>query len=199
MIVIGVSGGLNLIHENTFGISSYSMHDSACALVEDGNVICAIEEERLNRIKHTNKFPIQSLRFCLETRGISLKDVDLIVYYSTRELLDQRAKHYYLFDPKVPVLHNSISYFQRLIGREFNCELGADKFHFIHHHYAHAMSAFALSGYENSLIVTLDGAGESVSGTVMIGKGGRIEQIASIPDSKSLGGFYDQVIKHLGY
>jgi len=68
MLCVGFSGGLNLIHENPF--EQEFGHDGAAVLVEDGEVIAAIEEERLNRIKHSDKFPVNALRFCLNRRGI---------------------------------------------------------------------------------------------------------------------------------
>ncbi|MBC1236341.1 carbamoyltransferase C-terminal domain-containing protein [Nostoc sp. 2RC] len=87
MLVLGISGGLELVHENIYGFET-SGHDSACVLIKDGKVVFAIEEERLNRIKHTNKFPTQSLHFCLKKHGIKLQDIDLIAYYFAKHNFD---------------------------------------------------------------------------------------------------------------
>jgi carbamoyltransferase len=153
MIVLGLSGGPDLVHENLFGLTPYQAHDSACALVEDGEALFAIEEERLNRIKHTNKFPSQAIRFCLEGRGVGIEDVDLIAYYSCEEIIDLSAKKMFLASSQAPILHNSVSLIQYLIGREFPGDVPAGKLRFIHHHHAHAMSAYAMSGFEEALII----------------------------------------------
>ena len=95
MLCVGFSGGLNLVHENPsqqeFG------HDGAAVLVEDSEVIVAIEEERLNRIKHSDKFPVNALRFCLNRHGIKPHDVDCSAFYATEEycnaLLNRMAKN----------------------------------------------------------------------------------------------------------
>src|SRR5437660_7601394 len=95
MFSVGFSGGLNLIHENPF--EQEFGHDGAAVLVEDGEVIAAIEEERLNRIKHSDKFPVNALRFCLQQRGIKPGDVDSFAFYATEQycnaLLQQMARN----------------------------------------------------------------------------------------------------------
>src|SRR5262245_4399879 len=83
MLVIGFSGGHDLINENRHLINPLYWHDAAAVLVEDGKVVFAVEEERLNRIKHTNKLPVRAIRACLARRGASPNDVDLFAYYET--------------------------------------------------------------------------------------------------------------------
>jgi carbamoyltransferase len=168
-------------------------------LLEDGQVRFAIEEERLNRIKHTNKFPLQALRACLESRSITLSDVDLIAYYSTREYLDHEAKRMYLANARMPLLFDATSFLQHLIQRQFDERIALHKFRFVHHHEAHAVSAFALSGYEESLVLTIDGEGDNCSGMALVGQGTALQSIADFPVAKSLGFFYDRLITYLGY
>ena len=200
MLVLGFSGGPELIHENLYERKLGAVHDSAIVLVEDGEVIFAIEEERLNRIKHTNKFPGESLRLCLKSSGIQLEEVDLIAYYASKEYLEIMLKLLFFDNTNVsvPIIDPTI-FFQQLFRRELNSEINPDKFCFVTHHYTHAMSALAVSGYESSLVTTFDGMGEGISGMVFEGEGTRLKQIAGIPESKSLGNFYENVIGFLGY
>jgi carbamoyltransferase len=199
MFVIGLSGGPDLIHENQFGLSPNEAHDSACVLVENGEVICAIEEERLNRVKHTNKFPREALRACLSKGGLQLRDVDSIAFYSTREGLDSELKRVYLANSKATTLFDAKSFLQYLFRRSLQCDIDPDRLYFAHHHHAHAMSAFALSGFERSLILTIDGEGNRSSGMAFTGEGAALKQLADYPMSKSLGMFYINVIAYLGY
>ncbi|MEH2333125.1 carbamoyltransferase N-terminal domain-containing protein [Nostoc sp.] len=198
MLVLGFSGGFELISEERPGNLGNAFHDAACVLVEDGKVVCAIEEERLNRIKHTSKFPLESLHFCLKSHGVQLQDVDFIAFYSSMEYAQTSLKLMFLNNPQLTTIEPRI-FFQNLFRRALNCEIDEDKFCFVPHHYAHAMSAFAFSGYESSLITTFDGEGENSSGMIFEGKGTILKQIADIPASQSLGHFYWEIITFLGY
>lgn len=199
MFVIGLSGGPDLVHENLFAFTPGMSHDSACVLLEDGEVVFGIEEERLNRIKHTNKFPVQALNLCLDSRGLRLQDVDMISYYSTREMLDLSTKELFLTNPDAPIFLDGASLFQHLLQRQLGVDIDPRKLRFVHHHHAHAMSALALSGFEESLVITIDGQGDRSSGMVFTGKGNRLEQLVDLPVAKSLGLFYVDVIAYLGY
>src|SRR5262245_43633312 len=199
MLILGICGGPELAHEDNFGIPPFINHDSACVLVEDGRVRYAIEEERLNRIKHTNKFPFHALQACLDNEGLDLSDVDCIAYYSTDKLLDMMCWRNFLQDSETPILHNATSFFQHLLEKYYSRKIESSKFCFVHHHHAHAMSAFALSGYENSLVITIDGEGDNSSGMVFVGKGTTLNQISNYPARKSLGYFYLEVIRYIGY
>ncbi|MDZ8264153.1 carbamoyltransferase [Nostoc sp. ChiQUE01b] len=198
MLVLGFTGGFELIFEERHGYSDVFLHDAACVLVEDGKIVCAIEEERLNRIKHTNKFPLESLRFCLNSYGVQLQDVDLIAFYSSMEYAKTWLKLLFLKNAQLTTIE-PITFFQNLFRRGLGCEIDPDKFYFVPHHYAHAISAFAFSGYESSLITTFDGRGENSSGMIFEGKGTMLKQITDIPISKSLGSFYVDIISFLGY
>ncbi len=199
MIVLGISGGPDLVHENLFGLTPYQDHDSACVLVEDGEVRFAIEEERLNRIKHTNKFPHQAIRFCLESRSIGIDDVDLVAFYHCAEIVDLAAKQLFLTSPRAAVLHDAAGLFQHLLAKGPAGQVPVEKLRFVHHHHAHAVSAFAMSGFERALVITIDGAGDLSSGVVMTGGPGGLEQLANFPVEKSLGHFYTEAIAYLGY
>ncbi len=199
MLILGLSGGPNLIHERIYGLDQAVFHDSACALVEDGEVLFAIEEERLNRIKHTNKFPSQSMRSCMSALDLHLSDIDLIAYYNTKEGMDNFVRRLFLSEPEAPELLDGAAFVQSLIYKALNIRVNRDVLRFVHHHYAHAASAFALSSFDSSLILTIDGEGERSSGMVMVGEGTVFRQIADFPISKSLGWFYVKTIYYLGF
>ncbi|HKQ08251.1 MAG TPA: carbamoyltransferase C-terminal domain-containing protein [Blastocatellia bacterium] len=198
MLVLGISGGMNLVYEDHYPVSRGSFHDAAAALVDDGRIVAAIEEERLNRIKHTNKAPAAAIRFCLDSAKVSLNDVDRVAFFGTEGFLNGFLKRHHL--------HHRQSDFtdaRGLIRRIFNEELGFtiadDKMTFVHHHMAHAVSAFALSGFEQSLILTIDGHGDGIAGMLLQAEGPHLSVINTIPTSKSLGWFYDDVIRYLGF
>jgi len=197
MLLLGFSGGHDLINENYYVSDRICRHDSAAALVEDGNILFAIEEERLNRIKHTNKMPVQAIRACLASHNVHLKDIDVFSYYEqdidgwlNREILDS---------PNQPRSVKRAQFLQEQFIRAFGYEVDAARFQFIHHHYAHAMSAFAVSGYESSLVITLDGVGDGDSGIVLDMTGHECKHLASLSAANSLGLFYLDVIACLGY
>jgi carbamoyltransferase len=175
------------------------MHDAACVLIENGKVRFAIEEERLNRIKHTNKLPVRAVRACLEGQGVALREIDLVAYYRVQQYVDIWLKQRYLEDATATGLMSAAAYLQKTYQRGLGEEIDIRKFYFVHHHFAHAMSAFAMSGFENSLVTTFDGEGDGSSGMVFRGEGVTLKPIANFPSHKSLGFFYDKVIAYLGY
>ncbi|GAB1539906.1 carbamoyltransferase [Scytonema sp. NUACC21] len=195
MLVLGFGGGTELIHENYM---PSEIHDSSAVLIEDGQVVFAIEEERLNRIKHTNKFPTQSLQLCLKSHGVKLQDIDLIAFYASKNLLEQFLKQVFFENPQIKTI-DAVTFFLDLLRKGLNSEIDPDRLCFVHHHHAHAMSALALSGYEKSLVTTFDGQGDGVSGMVFEGEGTILKQIADISISNSLGHFYNNIIAFLGY
>jgi carbamoyltransferase len=199
MLILGLSGGPELIHESCWGFPPTVYHDAACVLLEDGKVVCAIEEERLNRTKHTNKFPLQAIQFCLDRKGVSLEEIDHIAYYSSREALNGICRKHFLKNPESSTMFEATSLLRSILRKQFHCEVDSNKLCFVNHHYAHAMSTYALSGYDRSLIVTIDGEGDGSSGLVVVGNGMTLDQVADFPVHKSLGLFYLEAISYLGY
>src|SRR5690349_11221582 len=96
MLVLGFNGGTNLVHEDTFDLRATGMHDSAAVLVADGKVVAGIEQERLDRIKHSNKLPLEAIRFCLDSHGVRAGDVDYFVYYASKPTMDRFLKSHCL-------------------------------------------------------------------------------------------------------
>src|SRR5262249_38662924 len=154
-----------------------------------------------NRIKHTNKFPIEAIRLCLDRGGGSLGDLDAVVYYGEEVGLDYaveqwnlqrslRGEHFREFSGARALI-------QALLAHEFDCEVPASVIRFVNHHIAHASSAFFPSGFEESLVVSFDARGDNESGRVVLGRHTGIETIASFTIQQSLGGFYMEISKTL--
>jgi carbamoyltransferase len=197
MLVIGFSGGHDRINENRYSISPHYWHDAAAVLVEDGNVVFAIEEERLNRIKHTNKLPVRAVRACLASRGARLSDVDLFAYYET--YTESWLKRCVLESSREAPIVKADAFLRECFCRALGEDIDPDKFRFVHHHYAHAVSAFALSGYDRSLTITFDGEGDGWSGAVFQVDRGEYKRLTHISGDQSLGEYYQHMIGYLGY
>jgi carbamoyltransferase len=200
MLSLGLSGGLDHVGEWRDHIFIPGIcHDAAVALAEGGTVVQAIEEERFNRIKHTTKGPVHALRHCLDAQGVKLSDIDRIVYYGSEEGLNLWTRN--LFYGSVDAA--PVTDFRTLLGEFFEFAVGEkinfDRLGFVNHHLAHAISAYVHSGFSESLVVTLDGGGDGLSGSVTRWHGNEYELLATVPSNCSLGTLYDRVIQMLGF
>jgi carbamoyltransferase len=197
VLVLGISGGLDPVYRPGF-LKPNQAHDAAAALVADGEVVSAIEEERLNRVKHTNAVPIDAVRFCLADAGCSLRDVDRLAVSGEESLLDEVCRRHAAFDPA----HGAPNV-RTLIHRVLAEELGEDvpdaRLTFVHHHLCHATSAFRPSGFPSSLVVTIDGIGDRLSGMVLSGRSQRLTTLRELAADASLGDFYSAVTRYLGF
>ncbi|TWA91997.1 carbamoyltransferase family protein [Bradyrhizobium stylosanthis] len=199
MLCLGVSGGLDRVYECRPELPSTFLHDGAAVLVRDGRVIAAVEEERLNRIKHSNKFPSQSIQYCLEAAGVELKDVDRIAFYATEAYCNAMLERLFVSQPSDAIPMDARLLLRTMLGQEFGTEVDPSRISFVSHHQAHAVSAFAMSGFEQSLVLAIDGGGDFLSGLVAIGSGTEVNILQSFPESNSLGLFYLETIRYLGY
>lgn len=199
MLVLGITGGWDAVHERQFQTHNAMRHDAAAVLVEDGRVVAAIEEERLNRIKHTNKAPLSATRFCLAAAGASLGDVDVIAVHGAEDYMNNQFSQYYLSDPRQPAFVDARTLHRRLFEREFGAGVDDRKFAFVNHHLAHAVTAYAPSGFDRALVLTVDAFGDGLSGMLLSGEGAALKRLAALPESKSLGRLYLGVVRFLGY
>ena len=199
MTVLGLTGGLDAAHETAYDLPFDFIHDAAAVLVRDGRVEAAVEEERLNRIKHTNKAPRRALRFCLERAGLRPEQLDAVAFYATEPYCQRVLQSLHLAHPEIPELLTPRGMVQRFFRAEFGAEFPAAKVHFVDHHWAHAVSAYAMSGFDSALVATHDGQGEGVSGAIFEGRGRELRPLRRIPEQHSLGYLYRDVIKFLGY
>ncbi|HEY3754813.1 MAG TPA: carbamoyltransferase C-terminal domain-containing protein [Opitutaceae bacterium] len=199
MTVLGLAGGLDAAHENAYDLPFDFIHDAAAVLVQGGRVAAGAEEERLNRIKHTNKAPRRSLKFCLEQAGIGPGSLDAAAYYATEPYCARILQNLALTRPAVKDVPSPREMIRRMFAAEVGWAPDASRIHFVDHHWAHAVSAYALSGFDAALVATLDGTGEGTSGCIYDGRGRELKLLRRIPDAHSLGYLYRDVIKFLGY
>ena len=186
------------------GISCY-YHDSGVALVKDGRLIAAGEEERFNRRKHHSEFPTMAVQYCLDEAGITIDDVDYIGFYEKplvkfsrilETVLASWPRSYWSWIKSMPVWLTSKLHTGRTIQRE----LGTDKeIHYCQHHLAHAASAFLVSGFDEAAIITADGVGEWTTTAWGVGRGCDIHLEKEIRFPHSVGLLFSAITSYLGF
>ena len=199
MLILGIVCGIDLQYERIYHNLPVATHDSAAVLIEDGKVVYGIEEERLNRLKHSDKAPVSAIRFCLDSSGIKPAEIDKIGVFATEQFCNNMFNYSYLVDPKSKTHYDIRTAFHRFFKTAYGSGIDDAKLFFIHHHLAHAASGFYMSGFDQSLVLTVDGMGDNDSGMVldMNQSGSTILKKFSIPNS--LGHYYIRVIQFLGY
>ena len=193
------------------GISAF-YHDSAAALVVDGKIIAAAQEERFTRDKHTPDFPTQSIKYCLEESGLDIDELDAIVFYDKPLLKFERLlETYYAFAPKglvsfikaIPVWLNEKLFLKKLIydGLKEVGEYDKKKLKilFPEHHLSHAASAYFPSNFNHSAILTIDGVGEWCTASIGLGEGNQIKMIKELNFPHSVGLLYSAFTYYLGF
>lgn len=196
---------------NILGISAF-YHDSAAAIVQDGKIVAAAQEERFTRKKQDSGFPVYASKYCLEHSGLSIDELDAIVFYDKPLLKFERLlETYYGFVPRglrsfivaMPVWLNEKLFLKRLIYRELE-KVGAFdkkkvKLLFPEHHLSHAASAFYPSPYEEAAILTIDGVGEWATASICHGKGKQIKILKELRFPHSIGLLYSAFTYFLGF
>ncbi len=194
--------------ESILGISAF-YHDSAAALLTDGEVIAAVQEERFSRIKHDPSFPIQAIKYVLEEGNIDLKELTAIVFYDKPFLKFERLLEcYHAMVPKglqnflyaMPVWIKEKLFIQKLIKDKLN-ELGKinGPLLFPEHHLSHAASAFYPSPFQEAAILTIDGVGEWATTTIGYGNKHHIDIIQELHFPHSLGLLYAAFTYYTGF
>jgi carbamoyltransferase len=194
------------------GISAY-YHDSAAALLRDGEVIAAAQQERFTRKKHDEGFPGEAISYCLEEAGIALADVDQIVFYDKPLVKFERLLETYLsyapqgflsFVKAMPIWLKEKLYLKTTLKRELST-LGGIKqkdlplLMFAGHHQSHAASAFYFSPYEEAVVLCLDGVGEWATTSAWHGKGKELTPLWEIDFPHSLGLLYSAFTYFTGF
>ncbi len=187
------------------GISCY-YHDAAASLLRDGQLVAAAEEERFSRIKHDYGFPQRAIQFCLETEGITGKDLDYVVFFEKpfRKLDRILATVLQTYPQSWKVFRESmISWVldKLWIAEKIQDELGIpkDRILFSDHHLSHAASAFLCSPFEEAALMTVDGVGEWVTATWGIGKGTDVRLKKQVEFPHSIGLLYSAFTAFLGF
>lgn len=199
MLCLGLSGGLDRVYENPRGLPGTFLHDGAAVLVKDGRVIAAVEEERLNRIKHSNKLPSSAIEYCLAAAGVELRDVDRIAFYATEAYCNAMLERLFISQPEISIPLDANLLLRHLLATEFGTQVDPSRVSFVGHHQAHAVSALAMSGFEDSLVLAIDGCGDFLSGLLAVGSGSEMTELMTFPENNSLGLFYLETIRYLGY
>jgi len=171
--------------------------DSAAALVIDGKLVAAAEQERFNGKKHTGDFPIDAIHFCLKEAGLSIHDIDEIAHGF--DYAPSRAE--YQNDPLSRKLYDEVLSKEALL-RQVARELPGfplDRVHQVDHHLAHAASAALTSGWDQCLVIVNDAMGETDSISVYKFHGGKFEKLHTVPAADSIGILYSLLTLHLGF
>ena len=194
----------------SLGINYSQQHDSSACIAREGEVLFAVAEERLSRVKHDARFPALAIRACLDFAGVRPENLDFICqgwspphvgffhdlscYATGKQPVGSRA------------LLNSTRYFasmwhQRGGENRFAQSFGPAKgrFRFVDHHLAHAISAYAFSGFDDSAVLVLDGRGSWEATSLWRGRNGYLEHVWTIPWPNSLGLFYARFTQYLGF
>ena len=189
-----------------------TLGDSAASLIKDGKIIAAVEEERLSRKKHHFGFPYKSIQYCLDEAGITLKDVAHIGLYwkpwiighkvkvalqsifISRDMFKVRAQRggHQLFDKFLTMFQHPRRLREHFGDSDF-------KFHYLEHHMCHAASAFYVSPFKSSAILTWDGTGEETTTLFAQGRDNKIDALKRIKLPHSLGQFYSAVTNYIGF
>jgi carbamoyltransferase len=194
------------------GISAY-YHDSAAALIEDGRIVAAVQEERLSRKKHDPRFPRNAVAWCLSNAGISMTDLAYVVFYDKPWIKFERMLETYLaFAPKglrsfltsMPLWLKEKLNLKSLLRRELAAVGGCHQSQlprllFTEHHEAHAASAFFASPFERAAVLCLDGVGEWATTSLWLGEGNQLTAQWEIDFPHSLGLLYSAFTYYTGF
>jgi carbamoyltransferase len=189
-----------------------TLGDAAAALIKDGQLIAAAEEERFSRVKHHSGFPYNAIKYCLDYAGIKLKDIEHVGHYWKPWILRHKAMQAVKSAFISPAMFKARA--DRGVAQVSDSYLGMFKhpkrlrehfgpsdfkFHYIEHHQSHAASTFFVSPFDSAAILTWDGTGEDTTTLFCRGIGNRIEVLKRIKLPHSLGQFYSAVTNYLGF
>jgi carbamoyltransferase len=193
------------------GISAF-YHDSAAALVEDGRILAAAQEERFTRKKHDSRFPRHAIEYCLAQAGRKLDEIDYVAFYDKPFLKFERLMETYVafapngftsFRMAIPLWLREKLFQKQLLrdelrefARDFDWE---NRLLFGEHHQSHAASAFFPSPFDEAVVLTMDGVGEWATTSMAIGRGHRLETVKEIHFPHSLGLLYSAFTYYTGF
>ncbi|MGD2182842.1 carbamoyltransferase family protein [Lusitaniella coriacea] len=197
---------------NILGISAY-YHDSAAALIRDGQILAAVQEERFTRKKHDARFPINGIEYCLNTAQIDLKQLDYIVFYEKPLITFERLLETYIayapqgfrsFIAAMSVWLQEKLYLKTVLKKQLaklgNCKTkDLPPLLFAEHHQSHAASAFFPSPFQNAAVLCLDAVGEWATTSLWLGEGNQLTPIWEIDFPHSLGMLYSAFTYYTGF
>lgn len=194
----------------TLGINYSQMHDSSACIVRSGELLFAVAEERLSRVKHDARFPLLSIRACLEYVGVGAVELDEVCFgWQTAGPVFQNDLKSFLLR-RWPITYLNVLASSRRFLSMWHQGSGANPFErhfgpakarprFVDHHLAHAISAYAWSGFPEATVVVMDGRGAWEATSIWFGSAGRLEHVLTIPYPNSLGLFYAHFTHYLGF
>jgi len=191
---------------NILGLSAF-YHDSAAALVRDGDLVAAVQEERFTRIKHDSRFPSNAVSYCLQEGQLTAEQLDYVVFYEKPLLKFERLLETYIgYAPRgfrqfligMPVWLRQKLHLPREMDKALDKKYQGN-YVFVEHHESHASSAFFPSPFEEAAILTLDGAGEWATGSLGVGRGNTIELMRVMHFPHSLGLLYSAFTYFTGF
>jgi carbamoyltransferase len=172
-------------------------HDSAAALVVDGEFVFGVAEERISRRKHTGDFPLGAIETCLAQTGLDISDIDEVAHgfdYAPYRV-------HYSLDPVSAELYRDVLSREAFVAQVQRAlpELGAERIRHVDHHLAHAASAYYTSGWDECLVIVIDGMGEAHGVTVYAARDGQLTPVHRIAAADSIGIFYSVLTLQLGF
>jgi carbamoyltransferase len=188
------------------GISAF-YHDSAAALIVDGDIVAAAQEERFTRKKHDHRMPVNAIQFCLDQAGLTAADIDHVGFYDKPLLKFERLLETYLgyapagfpsFLRAMPLWLKQKLYLPREMDRGLNKQF-KNRYVFTEHHESHAASAFFPSPFEEAAVMTLDGVGEWATASFGVGRGNRLHLSHELRFPHSLGLLYSAFTYFTGF
>src|SRR6267154_2475682 len=192
------------------GISAF-YHDSAAALIDDGRIVAAVQEERFTRRKHDPAFPHNAIAYCLSEAGVTADELDHVVFYDKPFLKFERLLETYIalaprgfrsFKMSIPLWLREKLFQKNLLCDElgkFSENFDKSRLLFCEHHLSHAASAFYPSPFENAAVLTMDGVGEWATTSTAMGNGNRLEIFQEIHFPHSLGLLYSALTYYTGF
>ncbi len=189
---------------NILGISCY-YHDSSAALLKDGKIVAAAQEERFTRKKHDTSFPVNAVEYCLKSQNLKIEDIDYIAFYEKPLLKFERLlyqhlqyfpKSYKIFLSNIPSWFNEKLRLLKTLRKKLKYKKNVL---FVEHHMAHAAGSFFPSPFKESAIITIDGVGEWTTTSFGMGKGNNINLLKHINFPHSLGLLYSTITAYLGF
>ncbi|MGB7283439.1 MAG: carbamoyltransferase [Candidatus Acidiferrum sp.] len=194
----------------TLGINYSQMHDSSACLVRDGELVFAVAEERISRVKHDARFPQNAIRACLDFARVGAEELDEVCFGWQRPGAAFRHDLSCYASGRMPATYmnglNSTLYFLSMWhqsggAKRFAQIFGANKarMRFVDHHLAHALSAYSYSGFDDAAVVVMDGRGAWEATSIWHGRDARLEHVLTIPFPDSVGYFYSEFTEYLGF
>jgi len=192
------------------GVSAF-YHDSAAALIDDGRIVAAAQEERFTRKKHDPAFPHHAIAYCLDEAKVTADEVDHVVFYDKPFLKFERLLETYIalaprgfrsFQMSIPLWLREKLFQKNLLRdefRKFSADFDKRRLLFCEHHLSHAASAFFPSPFERAAVLTMDGVGEWATTSVAMGDGHRLEIFQEIHFPHSLGLLYSALTYYTGF